>query len=507
MIRNLAPHATIAMALTLAACSPDPDTSFANAREAIAANDFRSARVSLISGLRERPENHEMRLLLARTQISLGDGEGAASTLEKLPDEMAKRPAVAVVSAEAEVLRGRFDEAMTRVSGIETAAADHMRALALIGLNKQEEAAEAFAKGAARDKQDARLLSSYARFELAQGDSKRADALVARALALSPRLVEAHLVRARIHEARNEVPAALADYDRALELHPGNYDGRLGRAGILISLDRIEEAAALVSGLAQEGPDDLSVAFLDARIAGKLKNWEKVREILQPLETQLREEHKIAGLYAEALLELKQPALALGILEPAFKRQPGSRALRVLVARARLASRDADGALQVIRPLASRPDATPLELELAAAAAKAAGSESATGFAARAEKPSAEWVGGELAKADRALRNSQWSAAESHYETILTRTGGANAMVLNNLAYAKQRQGKNKEALEVALRAVKLEPDNASILDTAGYLLVQTGSKARGLEMLRRASKLAPDNATIARHLAEAERS
>ena len=80
-------------------------------------------------------------------------------------------------------------------------------------------------------------------------------------------------------------------------------------------------------------------------------------------------------------------------------------------------------------------------------------------------------------------------------------------MVLNNLAYAKQRQGKNKEALEVALRAVKLEPDNASILDTAGYLLVQTGSKARGLEMLRRASKLAPDNATIARHLAEAERS
>lgn len=119
--------------------------------------------------------------------------------------------------------------------------------------------------------------------------------------------------------------------------------------------------------------------------------------------------------------------------------------------------------------------------------------------------PSPEWIGGEMAKADRALRNRQWQDAESLYESILSRTRGQNAMILNNLAYAKQQLGKDEEALDMALRAVKLEPDNASILDTAGWMLVQAGSKARGLEMLKRAAKLDPGNRTIARHLGQAE--
>ncbi|MEZ5682502.1 MAG: tetratricopeptide repeat protein [Erythrobacter sp.] len=506
MIRYLFPYSTIALAAALSACSPDPDTSFANARESFAANDFRSARVSLISGLRDRPGDHEMRLLLARAQLALGDGEGAAATLEKLPQDLAQKPGVALVSGEAEVLRGRFDSAIERVEGIETSAADRIRALALIGLEKPDAAAEAFATGAARDKQDAGLLASYARFTLLQDEPDQAEALVGRALKLDPRQVEAHLVRARIHEARNEVPAALADYERVLELHPRNYDGRIGKAATLVTLDRLDEARTLVAELSQEAPDDAQVAFLDARIAGKQGDWARVRAVLQPLEADLRQASAMPGLYGQALLELKQPALAQGILEPAFKRQPGSRSLRVLVARARLATKDAAGALSVIRPLASRPDATPEELELAAQAAKASGSDSAKGFEQRIGRPSAEWIGGELAKADRALRNSQWRDAASYYETILSRTNRDNAMVLNNLAFAKQKLGQDEEALQLALRAAKLEPDNPSILDTAGWLLVRTGSKARGLEMLRRAARLDPDNATITRHLAEAER-
>lgn len=506
MIKYRIPCSVLALAAALSACSPDPDTSFANAREAFASNDFRSARVSLISGLRERPENHEMRLLLAKAQLALGDGEGASATLEKLPSDMARTPEVALVAGEAEILRGRFDPAIKLVDGMETSAADRIRALAFIGLEKAEDAAEAFAEGAARDKQDAGLLASYARFTLLQGDADRADTLVGRALRLNPRQVEAHLVRAQIHETRNEMPAALADYERALELHPRNYDGRIGKASVLVTLGRLEEAGPIVGELSQEGPDDVAVALLRARIAGKERDWAEVRAILQPLEAELREDRAAPGLYGEALIELKQPALALGILEPELKRQAGSRALRVLVARARMLSKDAAGALAMIRPLASRPDATPEELKIAAQAAKASGSDSAAGFEKRIDRPSPEWIGGELAKADRALRNSQWRDAESHYEIILSRTGEDNAMVLNNLAFAKQKLGQDKAALDLALKAAKLEPGNASILDTAGMLLVQSGSKARGVEMLRRAAKIDPDNPTIARHLTEAER-
>ena len=82
-----------------------------------------------------------------------------------------------------------------------------------------------------------------------------------------------------------------------------------------------------------------------------------------------------------------------------------------------------------------------------------------------------------------------------------------NALVLNNLAYAKSQLGKKDEALKMALQAVELDPQNASILDTAGWLLVQNGSRDRGVAMLEKAAKLDPDNAAIANRLARAKKS
>ncbi|MBX7496037.1 tetratricopeptide repeat protein [Qipengyuania sp. 6B39] len=497
----------IVLAMALAACAPDPETRFADAQAAFAANDFRGARVSLIAGLKDQPGNHEMRLLLAQAQIALGDGEGAATSLAALPAEWTDDPRVLLARGEAEVLRGRFDEAVAAVEPLETGAADRIRALAAIGKEDFAAAAEAFAAGAAREPVDAKLLASYARFELAHGNRDKAGALLDRAIETDSKLVEAYLVRAELLAANNDLASSLMAYDKALDLHPGNFDGRLGKAGILARLGRYDDAAVLAEGLAEEAPDDRALAFVNARVARGRREWETVRATLQPLEDELRAEAGMAALYGEALIELGQPAVGLGVLEPELRRQPNARPIRRLVARAQLAARDAAGALATIRPLATRPDATPDELKLAAAAAKATGSGSAATFEQRLDQPSPEWIGGELAKADRALRNRQWQDAETRYETILSRTGGTNAMVLNNLAFVKGQLGKTDAALDHALAAAKLEPDNASILDTAGWLLVQTGSKARGLEMLQRAARLAPDNATIQRHLDEAKTS
>ncbi|MDP4575186.1 tetratricopeptide repeat protein [Qipengyuania sp. G39] len=495
---------TLVLAAALAACSPNPATRFATAEEAFAANDFRAARISLIAGLKEQPGDHEMRLLLARAQLALGDGEGAASSLDALPAEFASQPRVAIVRAESDILRGRFDEALAGVAEIEAGAADRIRALAYIGQEKFDQAAEAFAVGAARDEVDPRLLAAYGRFALANGEGDKAAELVEQAIESDPQLVEAHLVNGLVRESRNDLSGALMAYDRALELHPDNFDGRLGKAQMLARLDRFEEAAGIADALSAEAPEDRSIAFLKARIAAGEGEWKAVRKILQPYENELRSAAGLPAIYGESLIEIDQPALALGVLEPELSRQPNSRPLRRLVARAQLAGGDARAALGTIRPLASRADATPAELRLAARAAERTGSSSAEEFVRRAEMPSAEWVGGELAKADQALRNRQWRDAETRYESILSRTRSDNAMVLNNLAFAKEKLGKEKQALEIALRAAKLEPDNASILDTAGWLLVQTGSRARGLEMLRRAAKLDPENPTIQRHLTDA---
>ena len=110
-----------------------------------------------------------------------------------------------------------------------------------------------------------------------------------------------------------------------------------------------------------------------------------------------------------------------------------------------------------------------------------------------------------MAKGDTAMREGNWARATAIYESINQRLNRPNAIVLNNLAYAKGRQGQTDEAVKIALQAVASAPENASVLDTAGVLLIETGQDPqRGKAMLAKAARLAPDNPTIARNLAQA---
>lgn len=495
-----------AIALALAACSPSAESSFADGRAAFEEHDFRTARVALIAGLKEQPGNAEMRALLARTQIALGDGEGAAATLAPLTAEQKAQPGFAALIGETAVLRGQYDAALKAVDGLELASADRVRALAHLGKKDMEGVAAAFAAGAARQPPDARLLADYSRFVLASGDIAKAQELADQAVAADGTSIEALLARARLAEVRADPATALRAYDAVLERHSANFEARLRKAGLLILLDRTKEARPLVASLYEENSKNRDVDYLRARLAAADGKWKEARDILQPYEEDMRQMGPQRVTYGEALLEMGLPSQALGLLEPMYRANGNSRELRLLVARARLEAKDAAGALEVIEPLANRADATATELAVATSAAKAAGDPQAAGFAQRAKAPTPQWIGSELAKADRALREKKWQQAESSYEAILERTGSRNALVLNNLAYAKMQLGENATALKLALEAVKLEPGNASMLDTAGWLLVVTGERQRGITMLEKASKIAPDNQVITRHLEQARK-
>lgn len=497
-----------ALAAALSACTPEPAELFDDAQTAFDAADFQAARVSLVSALEAEPNNDAMRVLLARTLIAMGDGEGAALRLSELPKDKQTDPEISLLRAEADLLRGKFAEAMNTVNGREDAAADRVRALAYIGQDKLLEAAKAFEAGGNRDEPDARLFASYARFVLAQDNPQGALKLANRALELDPELPEALLVRGAVFRRSNDLTKALADYDNALGLQKSNFDAHLGKAQVLARMGRSDEAAELVAELKQEDPDSFDVAMIEAQIAANAKDWQRVRTIMQAHEEAIPGKNEAIVMYSEALIALDVPGFALNYLLPELERRPNSRAIRLLTSRAQLGAGEAKNALGTVRVLASRPDATQKELDVAIAAAKASGNkEAATSFAKRKNQPTPQWVGGELAKADRALRNRQWGEAEASYQAILKRGGGKNAMVLNNLAFAQEKQGKKDVALKNALAAVKLEPDNASILDTAGWLLVQSGEKDRGIAMLTKAARLDPDNPTIAQHLSKARAS
>lgn len=496
--------AGVALALMLAGCGPTPEESVANARTAFAQNDFAAARVSLISALEEMPGDAEALELLARTQLALQDGEGASATLDRLAGINAKHKDLPTLRAEADILRGQYQQAIDGLKGADTATADRLRALAYIGLEDIENAEGAFKEGLARGGANAPLLASYARFQLATGQIESARELAQRASAADAKNVDAALVTARIAAAQNRLAEALVAYDRVLELHSGNFEGLLGKAAVLAEQGDLKAAREIADSLAKDDPENMQIAFLKAGIAGEEGKWDEVRNLLQSRERTFGDEPTSQLLYGEAMLRLGLPAQAISWFEPLLKRYPDTRQLRVLLAEAQMQTGNRDAALATLQPIVIRPDATPEELTLAAKVT--AGTPAQAGYAARARFPAPEWLGGELAKADTALRNGQWEDAAHSYELILARSRGTNAMVLNNLSFAKAQLGDRKAALDLALRAYKLEPDHVSVLDTAGWLLVQDGQTARGVAMLEKAAKIDPNNKTVARHLSEATR-
>lgn len=493
------------LGLALGACTPSPDSLFAEGEAAFETHDYRTARLQLERGLDQQADNVDMQILLARTFLKLGEGERASLTIQALAPELRDQARIRLLQGEADILQGRHDAALDGLEGIESAGADRLRGLAYIGKSEPENAGESFELGLRREAPSPLLFATSARFELERGQWRRADDLSDEALKRDPQLVEGMLVRADLLERRNMLVESKQAFTDVLAVDAGNFDARLGLGRVMAAMGMEQEALDMAARLQAEAPDSLPVATIRASIAAQKNDWEAVRAVLQPFEAGLPGQPDAAILYSEAMIELALPGQALIYLAPQFDRQPQWRALRVLYARALQQNGEAEEAMAVLRPLAERPEASPAELQLVATIAEDAGDPDAPRFEQRAVKASPEWVGAQIARADKALRNRQWAQAEARYLEIIAQIGPGNAMILNNLAFAQGELGKSKEALKHALAAVEMAPANASVLDTAGALLIANGERERGKALLEKALGLDPGNAAIKRHLADAE--
>lgn len=492
----------LAVALALAACGLSPEERMDRAETAFADHRFSEARLDLASLLQEQPDDPAVLELFARTQLQLGDGEGAASTLARLAETGTPPADFAQLMAEAQLLRGDYEQALRAGEKLANAEGARIAALAHIGLGDADAAANAFAAGEALSGDKSRLLADYALFQLRRGNPDAATELSARALQLAPEGLDPLLASARVAQARGLMAQALGHYEAAVAHWPENRLAALGQIGILGDLGRMDEARPLIAEMVRRNPEDPDVVYLQARLAAEDAEWGEVRDVLQPLEA--RDNARQQLLYSRALVELDLAEQAIPRLTTILRRNPQNHAARRLLARAQLQGGDAASAHATIRPLAMSAQGSPQDLAIFADAAKRSGRSAAVAGEGGSTLP-AERLATLLAEGDAALRNGNWRAAIDAYEELRGWTGDSNAMVLNNLAYARSRTGDTDAAIALAEKALELAPQHPSVMDTAGWLLVESGrDRSRGLLLLERAAELAPDNRTIAEHLRKA---
>ena len=492
--------------LALAACAESPEQSYAKAQNEFAAHDYAAARVHLIGALQAQPANRAMQLLLAKTQLALGDGDGAGAVLAQLTGTGAPNGELAELAAEAALLRKAPDVALGLLGAATSVEAERLRALALIQQQDMAGAQKHFETGLAAGG-SARLFSDYARYRLLSGDIAGADELAAKAAKADPDGIDTLLVTGLIAVRHGNLQQALERYQRATKLYPASVAALTGSAAVLGDLGRGDEMQKVLDRAAVVAPTDPTVVFLRARNAAARKDWAAVRAAIQPAESTLTKLDPIRQLYGEALLRLGQNQLAIAQLEPIVRAMPGNREAVRLLAEAQLAGGDAAGAVATLRPLADQPAARSDELALMAKAARALGDPAAANYEARSKRPAPQALGQDLSDADAAMRAGNWAGAVQAYARLLAATDGKNIVVLNNMAYAQLMLGNFDKAQDYASQALKLAPDNGSVMDTAGWAQFRSGrGVVQARQLLRRAAQLAPQNATIRAHLAEAER-
>ncbi|MEY4952190.1 MAG: hypothetical protein RL299_614, partial [Pseudomonadota bacterium] len=356
--------------LALSACAETPEEAFAKAQQEFAEHDYNAARINLANALKAKPSDPAMLLLQARTLLALGDGEGAGAALEQLSAGKAPTGELAQLAAEAALLRKNPDKALELLGSATGSEAERLRAVAALQKGDLPAAQDHFEK-AVQAGGNARSFADYARFRLMSGDIAGADELARRAAAADPGAIDTLLIGAELALRHGDLQRSLELYSKAAKSYPASLAALTGKAAVLGELGRLDEMDAVVAQAQAAAPDNKAVQFLQAKLALARKDWDKVRSLIQPIESKLEPLDPLRQLYAEALLRLKQPQLAAAQLEPIVRAQPGNRGAIMLLGEAKLAGGDAAGAMETLRPLADQPSAGQSELALMAQAAKA----------------------------------------------------------------------------------------------------------------------------------------
>jgi tetratricopeptide (TPR) repeat protein len=267
------------------------------AEEALARFDFEQAQQHLDLYLRLRPSDSTAHFLAAQTARRRGNSQEAASHLEVVE----RSQGITAGTALERVLQQAQDGNLGEIE---------QRLLALLDNNDQ----------------DAPLIYE------ALGQCYLAVFRLPEALHCFDQLLERHpdnviglTGRAKVWQLWNQFDNALADFQRAVDLHPNLDKARLGLADTLNRLGRVREAVAQYEIVHRRQPDDLDVLLRQARCWEDLNELETARAIVDTLLAEKPDWVSALVERARIDLRMRQPGKAEDWLRRAIQLAPRDR--------------------------------------------------------------------------------------------------------------------------------------------------------------------------------------
>lgn len=336
---------------------------------ALAAGDASTARDAATAAVHAQPGAADAQLALARALLALGDGPGADGVLQRAAETGAPPRTLALARAEALILERQPDRALAQLDAAgdaDRAAALRLRGRALALRGDAAGALAAFDAAAALAPRDAALWVAIGRFKADLGDVLGAIQASERAVSFAPQGTEPLALRAEMVRTQFGPVASLPWWEAALARDPRRHDLLIEYAATLGDVGRSVDALAVTRRALAVRPGSAQALYLQAVIAARGGNPALARTLLG--RTGGGVDGVPGAMLLAATLDLQRGAYeqAADRLGALVDRQPMNIAARELLAQALLRSDAARNAIDTLRPVVARADASPYALLLVA---------------------------------------------------------------------------------------------------------------------------------------------
>lgn len=357
----------VAAVLGVRAWLSDPEE---RGREALAAGNFRAARVDLMNAVASRPADVSLRLELAHAYNGLRRGGEAERQLQRAAELGASPAILATDLAQAQMLQGRPQDALATLDAgylrRDNARALRIAAEAHYRLGAFESAQAAFAESLQLAPDNVENWVAFARFRLAEQDMLGADDAATQAWRRSPRSASALAMKAEVVRAREGPVAALPWYQAAAERDPDNVPVMLELAACLGDAGRYRDMLKPLRRAADLEPNNSRAQFLMAVVAARGNDWPLARTLLGRIGGSDADQPAVLQAKAAVELALDTPNAAERLTARLAALQPDNGTARRLLALAQVRGDNPRGAMMTLDPITIRPDADSWSLILLA---------------------------------------------------------------------------------------------------------------------------------------------
>jgi putative PEP-CTERM system TPR-repeat lipoprotein len=260
------------------------------ARAAQARGDLRAAQIEFRNAVRTDPNSAAARAALAQASLDIGDTDTAEKEAQAALERGYDRAAGTALLIRAYLGRGRFQDVLRDFPApdaqVPPAVAAQIltgRGLALLGLDRRDEARTAIEAAVRLAPQAAAVQIAAGQLALAAGNRAEAEAAFDRALAAEPANIEALLRKGTLQFERADFQGAVENFGRLLAAMPGNVIARNRKADAHLRLGQDAEALREVEAALRTAPGHAPSSYLRAVLHARAQEWRQADEILQRL--------------------------------------------------------------------------------------------------------------------------------------------------------------------------------------------------------------------------------